>query len=299
MPSQNDAPAFNRRSCLAGIAATPLAASLKADDLKVDDLKGRIYKAVKVSMIRGGQSTLDKFKIAQDAGFDGISLFAPDRFVLAEALSAQDRTGVRIHNVNGTHHWKVRLSDPDPAIRDKAVSNLKACLQFAGDVGGDSVLLVNGKVTDDNRENHEQVRSRSIDGIRRVLPLASRLGVRVLCENVGNGFCPDATKWTEYIDSLASPFVGAFFDLGNHHGFGGAPHWIRTLDHRIVKIDVKDRHLGRDKNCDLFEGDVDWDKVREALREINFTGWATAEVSGGDSDRIRQVAERMDRALAL
>lgn len=250
-------------------------------------------------MIRTGESTLDKFKIAQDAGFEGISLFAPDRFVLAEALTAQDRTGVRIHNVNGTHHWKVRLSDRDPAVRARAVSNLRACIQFAGDVGGDSVLLVNGKVTDDQHENHDHVRSRSIDGIRKVLPLASRLGVRVLCENVGNGFCPDAVKWAEYLDSLESPFVGGFFDLGNHHGFGGAPHWIRTLAHRIVKIDVKDRHLGRDKNCDLFEGDVDWPLVRTALHDIGFTGWATAEVSGGDRDRIHQVAERMDQALAL
>ena len=174
-------------------------------------------------MIRTGDSTLDKFKIAQDAGFDGISLFAPDRFVLSEALSAQDKTGVRIHNVNGTHHWKERLSDPDQAVRDKAVQNLKDCLQFAGDCGGDSVLLVNGKVTDAERENHQQVRERSIDGIRKAIPLASRLGVRILCENVGNGFCPDAAQWEEYIDSFESPFVGAFFDIGNHHGFGGAP----------------------------------------------------------------------------
>ena len=103
------------------------------------------------------------------------------------------------------------------------------------------------------------------------------------------------TTWTESTVRLSEPF----FDIGNHHGLGGAPNWIRTLDHRIVKIDVKDRHLGRDKNCDLFAGDVDWEEVRSALHAIRFTGWATAEVSGGDADRIKQVARRMDQALGL
>ena len=120
-----------------------------------------------------------------------------------------------------------------------------------------------------------------------------------MCENVGNGHCPDAESWRDYLDQINSPSVGAFFDIGNHHGKGGASHWIRVLDHRVVKIDVKDRNLTQDKNCDLFDGDVAWQDVRQALSEIKFTGWATAEVSGGDAARIRQVAERMDRALGI
>ena len=66
-----------------------------------------------------------------------------------------------------------------------------------------------------------------------------------------------------------------------------------------MKIDVKDRNLDLDKKCDLFDGRVDWEKVRSALSDIRFTGWATAEVSGGDASRIKQVAERMDVALGL
>lgn len=286
---------MNRRSFLAHLAA---AAALPAV-AHAGPFTGRIYKAVKVTMIRAGKTTLDKFKIARDAGFEGISLFAPDRFDLKEALAAQDQTGVRIHNVNGAHHWKERLSDPDPKIRAKAVQNLKDSIRFSADCGGDSVLLVNGKVTDPERENHEQVRQRSIEGIEQAIPLASRVGVRILCENVGNGFCPDAQQWADYLDSIGSPWVGAFFDIGNHHGLGGAPHWIRTLGERVVKIDIKDRNLQRDKNCNLFDGHVDWAKVRMALKQIGFTGWATAEVGGGDAARIKQVADRMDQALGL
>ena len=105
---------------------------------------------------------LDQFKIAQDAGFDGISLFAPDRFDLKESLIALDKTGVRIHNVNNAVHWKVRLSDADAGVQKQAVQALKDTIQFAHDCGADSMLCVNGKVTDEKRENHEQVRTRSL-----------------------------------------------------------------------------------------------------------------------------------------
>lgn len=286
---------MNRRSFLSTVAAGMAAPALAL----AGEFTGRIYKAVKVTMIRGNMPLLDRFKIAQDAGFDGISLFAPDRFDLREALAAQDKTGVRIHNVNGSYHWKERLTDTNADVRKKAVQNLMDSIQFSADCGGDSVLLVIGKVTHPETENYEQVRERSMAGIREAIPLAARLGVRILCENVGNGFCPDATEWKAYLDKLNNPFVGAFFDIGNHHGLGGAPHWIRTLDQQVVKIDIKDRNLQTDRNCNLFDGHVSWEDVREALKDIRFNGWATAEVGGGDAARIKQVAQRMDKALGL
>ncbi len=286
---------MNRRNFLTQLgaaAAVPVLAS-------ADQFTGRIFKAVKVSMIRGKMPLLDKFKIAQDAGFDGISLFAPDMFDLREALVAQDKTGVRIHNINDSVHWKVRLTDADPAVRAKALQAMKDALQFAHDCGADSILLVIGKVTDPTSENEQQVRARSIENIRKAIPVAARLGVRILCENVGNGFLPDAKQWAEYLDVFDSPWVGALFDIGNHDGYGGAPHWIRTLDHRVIKIDVKDRNRDRNKNCDLFEGHVDWPGVRQALHGIRFNGWATAEVSAGDAARMKQVVERMNKALRI
>ena len=46
-------------------------------------------------------------------------------------------------------------------------------------------------------------------------------------------------------------------------------------------------------------GDVDWADVRKALGEIGFTGWCTAEVGGGDTERMKEIADRMNRTLGL
>ncbi len=289
----------SRRGFLSRTLTAAALSAVGSPSAKAGPFTGRIYKAVKATMIRGDTPLLDKFKMSQDAGFDGISLMAPGKFDLKEAIRAQDKTGLRIHNVNDAVHWQVRLSDPDPAVRAKALEAMKDALRFAADCGASSILLVNGKVTDPKTENHEQVRERSIAQIRKAIPLASRLGVRILCENVGNGFCPDADQWAAYLDSIGSPWTGAFFDIGNHHGYGGAHHWIRTLGQRIVKIDVKDRNMEIDKNCNLFDGHVDWARVRAELTALNFSGWATAEVKGGDKSRLREVVERMDKALGI
>lgn len=288
---------IHRRSFCAAAAGAALAPSWLAAGAAERPSDRRIYNAVKVSMIKGDMPLIDKFRLSKEVGFEGISLFAPDRFDAEEAIAAQKQTGLMIHNVNDAVHWRVRLSDPDPKVREDALEALKATLEFAHQVGASSMLLVVGKVTDPEHENHDQVWQRSIDGIRKALPLASRLGVRILCENVGNGFCEDPQQWADYLDEIGDPWVGAFYDIGNHHSKGGADRWLRTLGERIVKLDVKGHDSEVGKNCNIFEGDIDWAAVRHELQKLDFTGWATAEVKGGGRERLREVVQRMDRAL--
>lgn len=260
-----------------------------------------ILKAVKVSMIQSKSlSVMDKFKMSIDAGFDGISLFGPGQFVTKEVWAAQDKTGLPVHNINVWDHWKVRLSDPDPTIRDAALKNMTGAMEFASDVGASSILSVIGKVTDPVKENHDQVWERSSAQIQKALPTAARLGVRIQCENVGNDFCKTIPLWNKYIDQFNSPWVGTFFDIGNYDQLErGAPAWIRSLNTRISKIDVKDRDYAKNRNCNLTEGNVDWPDVRKALKEIGFAGWATAEVKGGELDRLKEVVKRMDMVLGI
>ncbi len=49
----------------------------------------------------------------------------------------------------------------------------------------------------------------------------------------------------------------------------------------------------------IGEGSVEWDKVRAELLKIDYRGWATAEVAGGDRQRLAEIARQMDAALGL
>jgi len=209
-----------------------------------------------------------------------------------------------VHGVVDSIHWNQRLSDPDPEVRRKGVSGLETAIRDAHAYGASSVLLVPGRVANAETENQEQVFERSVAGIRHVLPLASELGIHILIENVWNGFCyqhngpsdQTADALADYLDAIGSPWVGSYFDIGNHQKYGNPAQWIRTLGRRIVKLDVKDWGVqpGFSK---IGDGDVDWAAVRESLAAIRFDGWATAEVGGGGEERLAEILERMHRNL--
>lgn len=258
--------------------------------------------AVKWSMVRlpEGASTDELFRVAKAAGFDGISLTGPGGYDADEVKRARDTHELPVHNINIADHWNVRLSDPDPAVREAALRNTIGAIEFARQVGASTVLQVIGKVTDPERENAEQVRERSGEQLRKALPTASRHGVRIACENVGNGFGESLREWKDYLAAFRSPWIGAFFDIGNHDRFdGGAPAWLRGLGNLVMKIDVKDHDHATGKNCDLFQGMVDWTGVRAALAEIGYRGWATAEVRGGGVEELTRVDRDMRTALGI
>jgi hexulose-6-phosphate isomerase len=171
-------------------------------------------------------------------------------------------------------------------------------------VGGHSVLLVVGK-GEDGPEN--EIWPRSVENIKQAVPLAAELGVSIVIENVWNQFLYDhnggadqtADKFVKYVDEFHSPWVGMQLDIGNHWKYGSMGDWIRQLDKRVLKLDVKGFSRAQGKFTPIGEGDIDYADVRKALTEINFYGWLAAEVGGGDLAELTSIAKQMDVAFGL
>ncbi|MCR9292334.1 MAG: sugar phosphate isomerase/epimerase [bacterium] len=272
---------------------------LRAQDesQRVDWEVGRhIYKSLKWNMVQTGGTVLDKFQLLKRLGYDGVELDSPQGLEQEEAIRASQKSGLPIEGIVNSTHWKVRHSDPDPGVREQALSNMQTAMHFAKAVGADSVLLVPGNVTNAETENHDQVWQRSTEGIRQLLPLAEALGVQILIENVGNGFCETPELFAEYVDQFDHPLLGIHFDIGNFIRLGPPAEWIRILGNRIKKLDVKDRTRANERKL-IGDGQADWPAVRQALSDIGYQGWAAAEVAGGDETRLREVLTRMDRVL--
>lgn len=260
-----------------------------------------IRKCLKIGMIGVKGSLEYKFRVAKAAGFDGVEFNAPGVNV-AELKAATKASGLIIDGSVGGTHWQVRHSDPDPAVRAKALDNLKQSLEETAALGGDSCLLVVGHGKDGTPE---EVAERSIANIKLALPTAEKLQIPILVENVWNNFLYDpsgdinqsAQPLADYIDAFDSPWVGLQFDLGNHWKFGDIAQWVRTLGPRIKKLDIKGFSRATNKFTKITEGDVDWPAIEKALRDIGFKGWCAAEVGGGDVKRLKEIADNMETAL--
>jgi len=284
-------------ACAAGGVLTPAFADAPTT------LKGRLYKTLKIGMVRVEGSLIDKFNAAKAAGFDGIEMNAPGMDI-EETKKAIAETGLPVDGTVNSTHWQIRHTDPDAGQREKALESLKSALRGTKAVGGNTALLVIGHGKDGDET---EIWKRAIDNISQALPLASELKVHIAIENVWNQFLYDhsgdhtqtADKFVKFVDELNSPWVGMQFDIGNHWKYGSMGDWIRQLGKRIVKLDLKGFSRAQDKFTKIGEGDLDWADVRKALLEIEYTGWAAAEVGGGDLDRLKEVSANMDAAFGL
>ncbi len=289
------------------VAATWAARSstARASAQAPSEIAPRFKKSLKFGMVKEDLSIMDKFRLLKDLGFDGVELDSPNDLNRNEVLDARDKVDFPIPGVIDSVHWRKTLSDPDAAVRREGLEGLKTALRDAKAYGSTTVLLVPAVVNADVA--YDVAYKRSQAEIRKALPLAEELGVKIAIENVWNHILMSPMEMARYIDEIDSPWVGAYFDIGNVVNYGWPEHWVRVLGPRIFKLDIKEySREKRDKEgpfagfrVKLGEGDVDWPAVRDALRLIGYTGWASAEVRGGDRNRLQEISERMDTVLDL
>jgi len=262
---------------------------------------GKTHKAACIGVMPKDLTVLERFQIAKKLGFAGIepnTLNTPDE--VAEYREAAQKTGVRIHSIMNSDHWRYPLTDDDPAVVKQCVDGIVTSMHNAHDLGADTVLLVPGIVT--SSVGYGKVYQRSQEQIRKLLPLAKELNVIIAVENVGNRFLLSPLEFARYVDEFESPYVRAYFDVGNVTSIGFPPDWIRTLGSRLVKLHIKKFEPGRehpafDPNDRRGQG-IDWKDVHQALDEVNYTGWISAEVRSGDEAYLQELSNRMDQILA-
>jgi L-ribulose-5-phosphate 3-epimerase len=274
------------------------AASLPGISNIVTPASRTLKKGIMWGSIGAGKSIMEKFQAAKEAGFDGVEPMSHlDR---KEVLAARDATGLIIPSVCGELHWKYPLSDPDPKVRELGVEALKVTLEDASAYGADTILLVPGKVTD--TVTYDQCWNRCIEELKKVIPMAEKLKVRIALENVWNNFLISPMEAASYVDQFKSPYIGWYFDCGNVLVYGWPEQWIRILEKRLAKVHIKEfsrkiadkQGKGAGFGVKLLEGDVNWQAVMKSLDDIGYHGWTTIEQPGGDTkDGLKDLCDRL------
>lgn len=262
-----------------------------------------VKKSLKVEMIKGARDLTEAFEFAKQAGFDGVEMSSPNKYELADVLIAKKSTGLDVPGVVLSTHWQRPFNHPDEKKRAEAVKNLEQAIDDCAAYGGDTVLVVPAVVNE--KYSYADAWDRSLSEIKKVLPRCERTGIKLAFENVWNNFLLSPLEAARYVDAFESDFVGWYFDVGNVVNYGWPEQWIEVLDDRILKLDVKDfsRSLRDNEglwsgfNAPLGEGDANWNAVVNALRDIGYEGWASAEVKGGDVNELMVIMDRMRRCF--
>lgn len=271
-------------------------------------------KAVNQWCFASGMPIAEVFEKALAAHLAGVELniYEPGEVGLtletteqqARALKKQaDDVGVALPSLSNGLLWKWPLSSPDAGIRQRAREVVQKQIALAGAMRMDAVLVVPGLV--DEKTSYEECWKRSQDEVATLALLAAEHGVKIGIENVWNRFLLSPLDMVRYLDEIGSPFVGAYFDVGNVCNVGYPEQWIRSLSKRIVKVHVKDFSLAVGNIhgfVPLLSGDVNWPAVMASLRAIGYDDYLTAEVTPyahDDGQAVRDASAALDRIMTL
>ena len=200
--------------------------------------------------------------------------------------------GVKIHSLATMMLFFYPLSSPIPQIRDKGCQIVLKMLEAAQIFKAETVLIVPGLVTPS--VSYTDVYERSLAVLRDLETEAQRKGIVLAIENVWNRFLYSPLEMVRYIDEIASPFVGAYFDVANVLTYGYPADWLKMLGSRVKGVHFKDFRLDIGTILGfthLFHGDVDWQATFEALIEIGYNGYITLEVPPLKSNPLKGVAD--------
>lgn len=260
-------------------------------------LAGRVHKAVQLRMLPKDLSYADRFKMARAAGFQYIEAYTVTGKTEVEQIkNAADAAGVRIHGVTNGLWTKWPLSSPNRSIVDKRLEAVRRSLRQSRFYGGTTALVVPGLVTP--TVGYREAWMTSHQSLKSALPFAASQRQIIAVEEVWDKFLLSPLEMDCYVDQFKSPWLKAYFDVGNVMPYGYPQDWIRTLGkERIAKIHLKDYDPKTHRIVNLGEGAVDWGAVRQALLDISYDGIVTVELDPGPEAYLRDISERVDKLV--
>lgn len=243
-------------------------------------------------------SIRENLLLAKDAGFEGVelalngsgelSMESTERELLDIRAAAQD-LGLSLYSLSSGLCWELRLSDDSPTLREKAKDMIKKQIDTAKILGADTVLVVPGVVNapfshPEKKVAYDVCYERALEGLIELKAYAEDAQISIGLENVWNKFLLSPMEMRDFIDKIGSEYVGAYLDIGNTLYCSYPEDWVRILGGRIKKVHFKDYRVSVGSLhgfVDLLAGDVNYPAVMDALLEIGYDGWVSAEMIPG------------------
>jgi len=288
-----------------GVSASALAAPASA----------RFRKGICATIFPKTMPLEEQFRQTRAAGFEGLEIPIGDLLPLdtgreqAQRLAdAAQKAGVEIVSLWVSAPLSANpLNHPDPEVRARGVEALRKAITLASWMNCGVLLIVPGRLGTGPKfqYGYQETWDRVSAEMKKVVPDAEKARVCLAPENVWNKFLVSPLEMRAFVDQFRSPWVGAYFDIGNILQYGYPQDWILTLGARIKRVHAKDYKLStraeQGRFVDLLEGDVDWKDVMAALVKVGYRGFISPEYSyrPDDPDYIRRISAALDKILAM
>ncbi len=133
-------------------------------------------------------------------------------------------------------------------------------------------------------ENRQEEQPRVIEGLQRVLEVASKEKIRLCIENEGACNLSDCAETAAVLGKIRSPYLGMAWDVVNGTSTGEMPYpdgFGRLDPSRIWHLHIKDyrvnRETGRRQICAVGDGQTPYVEILTALGKAGYNGALSME----------------------
>jgi sugar phosphate isomerase/epimerase len=223
----------------------------------------------------------DGFARAATLGYDAVEIF-PSSAVETDAgavatLSA--RHELKVAAVGTGAGWvkhKLRLTDPDPAVRRRAIDFVAAIIDLAGRLGAPAIIgSMQGRA--EGVVSREQALAWLAEALEELGPRAEAHGVPLLYEFLNRyetNLCTNVAEALGLVGALRTPGVRLLCDLFHMNieetNIAAA---LRLAGSRVGHV-----HFADSNRRAAGLGHTDFRPIVTALREIGYAGYLSAEI---------------------
>ena len=274
------------------------------------------------------------FKVAKEAGYQGIELcidYLPffdflnknqDIAAIAASVGAPTEKNKsltfdstrkeyeELKKIAFDHHLEIAsmhtqaqmcwtLMEPDDKKWKIGINLIRRLIDFAVIMECKTLLILPGFVTP--RISYDYGLKRLEESLWILKEDAEEKKVRLGIENIWSKILYSPLEMRDFVDKFDSPYIGIHFDVGNVLQYGYPDQWIRILGKkRIFNIHLKDYSELINNMTGytwLFQGDVPWDRVMDALYNVGYDGFLIAEVPPYPfypEEGVRDTARKID-----
>lgn len=148
-----------------------------------------------------------------------------------------------------------------------------------------------------------QAKARFLKLTEKKVNFAHNNGVKIALES----FCyppfifADLRDFMRFISRFRSSELGVLLEVGHLYNAGfNLDEAIGAFGHRIFDVHVHDAMLHEDyrkaTHLPIGSGTIDFPKVIDSLREVNYDGWITLEIHGNES-QILESRKRLEKLI--
>lgn len=240
-------------------------------------------------------------KKAQDLGFDAVEIFAPDGSAIGNPSFAQElfRARLPLAAVGTGAGWvrhKLSLTSPDPAIRQRAKDFVGAMIDAAAQFKAPAIVGSLQGRAEPNTDRDQQMEWLR-EAIDELGARADRHGQMVLFEPLNRyetNLVNSIAQGLELLASIDAKNVRLLMDVFHANiEEANIAESIRSAPFAIGHV-----HFADSNRRAVGMGHIDYEPIIAALREINYSGFLSAEVLPWP-DSVEAAAQTMRSFHAL